>query len=199
MYTFEKHTGKDVAKFTTLIANYRISFFKKFPYLYEGNMEYESNYLEGILNEKKSLLVVIQFNNSPIGISTSYPLTTEADILTETYEKFISENKKPEEYFYYSEIILSDDHRQKGLSKTVYEIQEDYAKTLGFKKICLATVLREKNDIRKPLDYRDSDGLWENLGFSKTKIIIDYEWPTIQFDSSIQKNKNKMIFWEKNV
>ncbi len=152
-----------------------------------------------MIKAENSLLILILFSNLPIGVSTSYPLTSDADILSSTYDKFKNENKKPEDYYYYSEVIIEDEHRQKGLTRKAYQVQEDHAKALGFKRLCLATVLRDVNDKRKPLNYPDTDSLWESLGFHKTNIVIEHMWPTLQVDTSLIDQMNQLVFWEKEI
>ena len=68
--TISTHTGEAARPFLTEIALLRIAVFREFPYLYEGSLEYEMQYLNDYLSSKNSLIVLATHGSVIIGAST---------------------------------------------------------------------------------------------------------------------------------
>lgn len=182
------------------VAEFRVKHFRNYPYLYDGNLDYEKNYLAGLANDKKSLLIkAYDSNNHLIAVSTSVPLVTGSDILKSATESFATAGYDPGSIYYYGEIIIEPQYRGFGISAIIYKMQDDYAKLNKFKFIALATVIRSDNDLRKPANHQPSDPIWNRFGFTKTNIIFDYDWPTIQSDFLTENESHKMVYWLKKI
>ncbi|MBN8536984.1 MAG: GNAT family N-acetyltransferase [Deltaproteobacteria bacterium] len=196
MITVERNL---IENYLNEIAQFRIKYFKSYPYLYVGNLEYEKEYINGYANNSKSLLILALYNGKIIGVSTALPLNSNADILGEAPVLFAKKGLNINEYFYYGEIIVKTEFQGIGIAAKIYDMQESYAKAEGFKKIILATVNRRPNDPRKPSDYFNTDIVWNKLGFKKCNIQINYNWPTITENGSIKDINNPMDFWTKEI
>lgn len=199
-FTVESFSGNSILEHIHEVADFRIKYFKDFPYLYEGNLKYEEDYLRGYAADEKSILVKVHDEAGNLSaVSTALPLITPSDILTDAPKMFSEIGYSPEEFFYYGEIILDYKSRGKGLSRQIFDIQDNYARNYGFSKVAIATVVREENDPRKPSDYLSSDPVWKNLGFEKTPILFEYHWPTIHADGTVKDIQNPMIYWIKSL
>ncbi len=199
-YIIERFSGHECTEYLDIIANFRIEYFKQYPYLYKGNLEYERNYLSEFIVNKESLIILVKNEERDIiAVSTSLPLTSEADILNNASEVFKEFNQLPQDYFYFSEVIIDNCHQGAGLLRYIYSEQEKYARNLGYFKVCIATVIRDSNDPRRPTKYYDQDKVWKQRGFSKTKMSFKHCWPTIMPDGSVSNFLNSMIFWIKDI
>jgi|GEM_PF-357781 len=181
------------------IAAFRIKYFREFPYLYEGNFEYEHKYINGFASDSRALLTIVKKDTEIVGVSTALPLVSEADILGDAVKKFVEKGLNPKEYYYYGEVVIKPEHQGQGVAGALMKMQESFAKSLGFEKIALATVVRNTSDERMPKNYVSTDGVWRAAGFKKEDIYIDYEWPTILADNSIKSINNLMVFWTKDL
>lgn len=190
-------TSTNLESYLDIIADFRIKYFKEFPYLYEGTIDYEKHYLQGFAKDPKSILILIKFENRVIAVSTALPLMSEADILDDTSARFKEAGYQPEDFFYYSEVLIAPDFRKEGLLRKIYAIREKWARSFGFNQLTLATVIREKTHPLRPSGYVEIESIWKHFGFQKTSIEIDYKWPTIFPDGSVKEVNNKMVFWHK--
>ncbi|MBC7753631.1 MAG: hypothetical protein H7Z71_05300 [Moraxellaceae bacterium] len=198
-FIYEIYNGKEIEQHLEEIAGFRIKYFKDYPYLYAGDLFYEKNYLNGYICDPKSMLIRILLNEKVVGISTSIPLLTSSDILTEAESDFDKAALKPEQFYYYGEVILDYSVRGSGLVKVIYDLQDKHAVKSGFSKACIATIVRSQNDSRKPNNYKEADLVWSSLGFKQTDITFKYGWPTIQQDGSVKDFENVMVYWIKNL
>lgn len=199
-FSYELSTGEDILDKVRDIALFRIKYFKDYPYLYEGSLEYEEEYLCEYSKDQKSLVITIHNKEKKIvGVSTSIPLISSAKIVTTAKDLFLSSGLNPSNFFYYGEIILDYSIRQKGLSRKIYNLQDMHAHRLGYRSIAIATVIRDGEDSLGQRSRIFADPLWTALGFKKTDILFSYNWPTIFPDGSIQNTDNKMVYWVKHL
>ena len=78
-------------------------------------------------------------------------------------------------------------------------IQEQYAKSLGFNSVAISTVVRGIDEGNIVMPGRSQNDIWVALGFERTNIYFEYEWPTIMIDGTTKPCKNKMVFWTKKI
>lgn len=194
-----KYTGEAVVDHIQPISEFRILYFKEFPYCYQGNYEYEKEYFLGFSQEKNALVIELLDKGQTIGLSTAMPLVSDADILKDAEAAFVRAGSNPLDYYYLGEVILHPDWRGKGLVKKILQMNEVFALENGFSKMCLSVVIRDEFDPRKPQNYRSSDHVWEKAGYLKKDIFIDYHWPTILEDGSVKELTNPMVFWTKSL
>ncbi len=191
--------GREVTPHIKRISDFRIKYFKEFPYCYEGNYEYEYEYFKGFSQDTKSLVIELLENQKIIALSTAMPLVSNADILKEAVNEFRKFGFNPEEFYYLGEIIVDKNNRNQGLGKLMLEKNEEVALKLGFKKMCLSVVVREQGDPRRPNNYKSSDSVWAINGYVKQNIFINYHWPTMLADGAVKDIDNKMVFWTKEI
>ena len=200
MLEYKTFKGKEIIDYIDLVSQFRIENFKEFPYLYKGNMEYEREYLEGFSSNLESRLILVYENKNVIGISTSLPFLSEYDILEDGPSLFKSMGKNPRDFFYFGEVIISSNFREKGICKEIFRIQEKIAKQLNYKDICFLTVVRDRNDPRMPINYSNPSSIWDSLGYKPIEEkTLNFEWPTIHIDGTVKNIENPMKFWLKEL
>lgn len=197
-FAWEQLSGSNIHKYLTEVATFRIKYFRDFPYFYDGNLDYEMNYLKGYTEDEKSILIIIRNSkNDIIAVSTGVPLITTSDILSKAETVFSQSGLNPKDFYYYGEVILDYSVRSKGLTRLIYNEQELHARKFGFSSITIATVIRDPTDPRNVDRVASSDLVWKKLGFTQTNIEFNYNWPTLQIDGKTVDCENKMIFWAK--
>ncbi len=197
MLEFEYYFGLEILPFVETVSQMRIQEFRNYPYLYLGSLEYEANYLRGFATDPKSCLAVARQDGEIIGVVTAMPLKSEADILKDAERLFAKAGERIELFYYLGEFIVLPKYRRFGISKRIEQELEVIARSFGFSRLCLSTVIRNENDSRRPKEYKENDVVWNKMGFRPLNLEMNYHWPTIQADGSVIDIVNTMKFWGK--
>jgi len=196
-FELEIARNKNIEKYIDLIAQWRIEHFREFPYLYEGKIENERKYLKHYAVDPKGMVILAKQQNEIIGIVTGIPFSSETSTIAAL--KALPENYSFDEYYYLGEIIIPGKFRGMGLMRSLCEKQEFAAKEMGFSKMCLLTVIRNKDHSLMPDGYKSSDDKFAHYGYVKTAMTVDINWPTIQIKGSVKEAKNSLALWLKNM
>lgn len=186
--------GKQLLPYTQDIAKLRIRVFKDYPYLYDGDFDYEYNYLQTYVNAAECVTAIALDGEKVIGVSTSIPL---ADEVTEFQQPFKDSNRNVKDYFYFGESILLLPYRGQGIYPEFFAIREKAAREYGAVYATFAVVERLPNDKRKPEAYTPLDAYWNKIGYEKhSEISTHFEWKELGEKISSPK---KMVFWIKKL
>ena len=187
--------GQEMIPYLETAAEWRIKEFKSFPYLYQGNLEYESMYMHECEKNPEAILIVGERNNEILGFTTGIPIGTMSDLLQSLRNKLPNAH----EYYYLAECIFAPTVRGRGFAQKGIKLFEEVVDELGYKKICFLTVIRDENHPLKPQRYLNKDPIWSRWKYQKTDLILEFPWPTIQADGSVIDFLNPMRFWEKDI
>jgi len=69
--------GQDILPFIPELARLRIEIFKSYPYLYDGDLDYEYNYLNTYVQCNESIIVLALDHGKVVGVSSAIPLEFE--------------------------------------------------------------------------------------------------------------------------
>lgn len=197
--TIEVYVGKDSLDYIETISKLRIEIFKEYPYLYKGDLAYENNYMQGYTQDKRAMIVIAKVDGVLAGVSTGIPLISDSEIVADAKKCFSQQDVEIGDYYYYGEVIVLPEFRGMSLTTKLYEAQNELVKSWGYKHVCILTVVREPDHPLKPNNYVSKDKMWEHLGFFRRKLTVDYHWPTIQPDKSVQNVNNTLEFWAKDL
>ncbi|MGZ3857682.1 MAG: GNAT family N-acetyltransferase, partial [Bacteriovorax sp.] len=135
--------GSEIIPLVLELAKLRIVVFRDFPYLYEGNLDYEKNYLKVYTDSKKSVLVAAFDGERLIGAATALPLIDEADYVK---EPFIKAKMNLEDIYYFGESVLLKEYRGLGIGHQFFDGRENAAVKFGFHVTCFCGV-------KRPIDH----------------------------------------------
>ncbi|CAH0994439.1 hypothetical protein EMA8858_00549 [Emticicia aquatica] len=193
--TFIKKTGQEIASVFDDLAQLRIEVFKAFPYLYEGSVAYEKDYLKVYAASKNAFLFAVYDDKKMVGATTCIPLIDETD---EVKKPFLKANIDINTVFYFGESILLSKYRGLGLGHRFFDERENYAH--GFKQCkmtCFCSVVRPENHPMRPENYQPLDEFWIKRGYQKNaQLKSQFEW--LDIGESIATEKD-MIYWTKNI
>lgn len=85
------------------LARVRMRVFREWPYLYEGSLEYELDYLATYLNSANSLIVQVRDGDRLVGASTALPLL-EAE--PDMHAPFLAQGHALQDWLYFGESVL---------------------------------------------------------------------------------------------
>jgi len=188
-------TGAGVKTYIPSIAKLRIEVFKEYPFLYVGDMEYETRYLKKFIQCKEAIAVLIFDGPKIVGASTGLPLEDEG---LEVQKPFLEHNQNPADYFYFGESVLLHPYRGRGLGHHFFDLREAHVKHLKrFKYICFCTVMRQKNHPRRPKDHMPLENFWKKRGYAEhPELKCSIAWKDMDDDEESQK---PMVFWTKDL
>ncbi|MET0583127.1 MAG: GNAT family N-acetyltransferase [Pseudoxanthomonas sp.] len=157
--------GPDIAARLDDVARLRIGVFRDWPYLYEGTLEYEREYLAAYARSKDSVFVLAFDAGNVVGASTGLPL---ADDTPEFRKPFLEQGMPVESVFYFGESVLLPPYRGRGIGHAFFDQREAHARSLGrFEWTAFCSVDREQDDPRSPRDYRPNDAFWRKRGYQR--------------------------------
>ncbi len=190
----ERCSGPALEKFIPELARLRIAVFRDFPYLYDGDIDYEKKYLQTYIDCPDSVIVIAFDGDKVVGASTAIPMKYETD---ELKKPFIEQGYDLDEVFYCSESVLDKNYRGLGIGVRFFEEREAHAKDLGgFKHICFCCVERPTDHPRRPADYVPLDQFWTKRGYVKhPELHTTYVWKDLDDENETPK---PMTFWLKH-
>ena len=193
--TLLRLSGKEARKYVHELATLRLKVFWEFPYLYEGSLDYEKNYLETYFKAEQSLVVILKAFDRVIGATTCIWAHEEVPSFK---EPFIKAGLDPKNILYFGESVILPEWRGKGLGKKFFEEREQFARSLQFiDALAFCAVIRDSHHHLRPKDYRPLDEFWISQGFRKIpNLVTEYEW---QDRDEAHFTKKKMQFWMKNL
>lgn len=183
-------TGEALKAALPDLARLRITVFRDWPYLYDGTLSYEEEYLATFAAAPGAVCIVARDGDKIVGASTGSPMK-EADAEFQT--PFAEAGYDIGEVFYCGESVLLPEYRGSGVGHAFFDGREARARQLGgFKFSTFCRVLRSDFHPMKPADYRPLDGFWRKRGYRPTEIEARYAWKDVD-----QKNETvkHLQFW----
>ncbi|MFM2198358.1 MAG: hypothetical protein RLZZ505_1790 [Verrucomicrobiota bacterium] len=188
------HIGKAARPFLNEIARLRISVFREFPYLYEGSLEYEMEYLNDYVSSNNSLIVLASLGSEIVGASTGIPLG-EAD--ADFREPVKAAGFDPGEFCYFGESVLLPEFRGRGLGHRFFSERESHATKLGLRRAGFFSVIRADDHPLKPISYRPHDTFWLKRGYTRQNAIIArFPWKQVGESQDIL---HELVFWQRQL
>jgi GNAT superfamily N-acetyltransferase len=193
--TFITRTGQEIESIFNDLAALRIEVFHDFPYLYEGTVAYEKEYLKTYSSSEKAFVFAVYDQSKMVGATTCIPLADETADVRVPFEKAGYNLNK---IFYFGESILLTEYRGVGLGHRFFDERETHARSFReYNLTSFCSVERPENHPLRPAEYRANDAFWIKRGYQKENSLVSYmEWPDIGEDESSVK---KMIFWTREL
>jgi len=190
----ERYSGAALHRYISELARLRIEVFRDFPYLYDGDYDYEKKYLQLYIDIPESVVVLAFDGDKVVGASTAIPMQYETDPIK---KPFLEQGYPLDEVFYCSESVLNKDYRGLGLGVRFFEEREAHAKDLGgFKTLTFCCVERPVDHPRRPDNYVPLDVFWNKRGYVKhPELKTTYLWKDLD---DTQETAKPMIFWLKD-
>ena len=162
MVEIQTFTQKEIVAYLDDLAQLRISVFLEYPYLYEGSLVYEKEYLQTFVKAEDGIVVAAFDGDQVVGISTGLPLAQEPDEVIGPWKAH-----DVDRIFYFSESVLAKDYRGQGIGVQFFQEREAWARKLGFTQAVFCGVVRPDDHPLKPADYLPLDQFWQKRGYAK--------------------------------
>ncbi len=195
--TVEPLKGSSLAAALPALAQLRITVFRDWPYLYDGTLDYEKDYLARFGNAKNAVIIAARDGGKIVGVATASPLL-------EHTEKFVplftAHGFDPGRIFYFGESVLLKEYRGQGIGHAFFDQREAHARSARFKgqpytHTAFCGVMRPGDHPARPANYVPLDGFWTKRGYVKQAGMLgSYSWQDIGQDHPAEKS---MQFWIK--
>lgn len=175
MLSYLTRQGSAIASIFEPLAHLRITVFRDYPYLYEGSVAYEKEYLSVYSQSEHSLVFAVLDGNQMVGATTAIPL---ADENPEVQEPFLKAGMDISRIFYFGESILLSGYRGLGLGHRFFDEREAHARSFGtYHFTCFCGVVRPVQHPAKPVGYRPLDDFWHKRGYQPAPgLQSQFEW-----------------------
>jgi len=193
--SYRTFRGEEIRTVRDALAGLRIRVFHDYPYLYEGSLAYEKEYLETYIRSEGAFLFSVFDGEEMVGATTCIPLTDET---AEVQEPFLQKEVDIRSIFYFGESILLKEYRGLGLGNRFFEEREAHAASFaGVDTVCFCAVRRPVDHPLRPADYQPLDAFWGRRGYVRAAGMISYfEWKDLDEESSSAK---PMEYWFKKI
>ena len=135
----EALTGAAIADAIPALARLRIAVFAEWPYLYEGDLAYEEDYLRAFAAANDAVLVVARDDERIVGASTASPMDAQEAEIREPVQAYGLDTSKA---FYFGESVLMPEFRGQGIGHAFFDLREAHARKRGAKYAMFAAVIR---------------------------------------------------------
>lgn len=185
--------GAAIAPYIDDLARLRLTVFREFPYLYDGTLESEADYLANYARCGRSLVVLALDDGKLVGASLGLPLV---DGSSQLQQPFLAQGRDPASVYYFAESVLLPAYRGRGLGVRFFIERESYAHKLAEFDYCtFCTVERPNGHPLRPTDYKPLHGFWRNRGFlDEPSLRSSHAWRDLDEQAESAKI---MSFWLK--
>ncbi len=187
-------TGAALAAALDDLAGLRSRVFRAFPYLYDGDPDYERAYLSAYGRSPRALVVGAFHDGALIGAATAAPM---ADHEPAFAEPFRARGMDIADLYYFGESVLLPEWRGRGIGHAFFDRREARARDLGFSAACFCAVIRPDDHPARPAGYSPLDPFWRKRGFAPVEgMVADYDWRDI---GQATETRHGMQFWMKRL
>ncbi|MDB2548585.1 GNAT family N-acetyltransferase [Paracoccaceae bacterium] len=183
----------EIAAIVPDLARLRITVFRDWPYLYEGDLAYETGYLARYA--KGGAFVIAAYDGAQmVGAATGMPLLQHDDDFSGA---LAASDIAVEDVFYCAEAVLVQDHRGQGAGHMFFDEREAEARAQGKTYSAFCAVVRPADHPMAPKNYRPLDHFWKKRGYQKLDgVFAEFSWLDI---GDAEKTKKRMQFWIKQL
>ncbi|MEJ6391937.1 GNAT family N-acetyltransferase [Gymnodinialimonas sp. 2305UL16-5] len=169
------------------LARLRITVFRAFPYLYDGNEDYEQRYMRSYRDNPSAILVAARDGNRVVGAATGMPLADHHDAAQ------IKDATDVSDVFYCAESVLLPNYRGRGIGHAFFDQREAHGRALGLSKSAFCSVERPEDHPLRPTDYQPLDPFWRKRGYAPIPgLTAEFSWKDVDRPAETVKS---LQFW----
>ena len=178
-------TGAEAHSALDDLARLRMTVFREWPYLYDGDLDYETAYLAPFADSRTAILVAAFDGAAIIGAATGSPME---DHQSEFAVPLAANNMAARDVFYCAESVLLAEYRGQGIGHLFFDFREDHARALGRKWSVFCSVRRSEAHSARPAEYRSLDKFWHKRGYAPLEgAFATYSWKDLDQDHETSK------------
>lgn len=183
-------SGRAVLPVIPDLARLRVEVFREWPYLYDGDLDYEHKYLAKYADLDGATIVVASDGDRVVGASTALPLAKAEAAMQ---RPFRNGGLAVERWYYFGESVLDRRYRGRGIGVAFFAGREARARELGFTSATFCAVERPGTHPLRPHDYVPLDAFWTKRGYTKRPdLVASFDWQDVDEPG---ETPHPMVFW----
>lgn len=183
-------TGSELEAALDGVARLRIEVFRAFPYLYDGDFDYERRYLQTYRDSPDAVLVGAFDGDRLVGAATGTPMEDHASDFGAAFE---GRGFDLGEIFYCAESVLLPAYRGRGIGHRFFDLREAHARESGRKYSAFCGVLRPEDHPLRPAGHAPLDPFWRKRGYAPVPgALAHFRWKDVGEDRETEK---PLQFW----
>lgn len=172
------------------LARLRITVFREYPYLYDGDLAYERDYLATYAADPQAIIVGAWDGDQLVGAATGAPMAGQHD---EWAAPFQARGHALETLFYCGESVLLPTYRGRGVGHAFFDAREAQARALGARLSAFCAVIRPEDDPARPAGHRPLDGFWRKRGYApEPGLEAQFSWKEV---GATEESAHRLQFW----
>ncbi|OWU70567.1 GNAT family N-acetyltransferase [Marinibacterium profundimaris] len=172
------------------VARLRITVFRDWPYLYDGDVDYERRYLQVYRESAAAIVVGAHDGDRLVGAATGMPLADHADDFAAA---FAGSGIDMGSVFYCAESVLLAECRGHGIGHRFFDEREAHARRLGYDRIAFCGVMRPGDHPLRPEGARSLEPFWRGRGYAPLPgVVAHFSWKDIDQEAETDK---PLQFW----
>lgn len=172
--TVRTFAGEEILAVIDDLARLRMAVFAEWPYLYDGDLAYEAQYLREFGAAPDAVLVAACDDGRIVGAATASPMAGQEAGFKAPFERHGLDIAS---LFYFGESVLLSDYRGRGLGHAFFDHREAQARRWGASAACFAAVIRPPGHPDRPAGYRPLDAFWRKRGYAPVEgLIAEIAW-----------------------
>lgn len=186
--------GPELTPWLDHIAALRIQVFRDFPYLYDGSLAYEADYLRIYTQCDSAICVLALSDDEVVGASTGLALSDETEAFQRPFDETGCDIGT---IFYCAESVLLPQYRGTGLYSGFFQARESHARRLGKQVSVFCAVQRPVDHPLRPADYQSLDPVWQHFGYTPSfELVTGFRWKDID---QAEETEKPMLFYIKSL
>ncbi|QJF52573.1 GNAT family N-acetyltransferase [Roseobacter ponti] len=187
-------TGGDLRAALPQLADLRIAVFRDWPYLYDGDAEYEQAYLAPYADNPAACVIGAFDGSRLVGAATALPLADHADDFSAA---FAGSGTDPAGLWYCAESVLQPDYRGQGIGHRFFDLREAQGRALGFNVACFCAVTRPRDHPARPRHARSLHPFWRARGYAPVAgAVAQFSWRDI---GDTEETTKPLQFWMRDL
>jgi GNAT superfamily N-acetyltransferase len=192
--TIRRITGPELIDVLPGLARLRIEIFAGWPYLYEGDLLYGSNYLREFSRAPDAVVVAALDNENLVGAATASPMRSQSETFRRPFEERGMDTSR---LFYFGESVLFPEYRGRKIGHAFFDHREAQARSCGATAAVFAAVVRPETHPHKPEGYMPLDAFWMRRGYRPIETLTtQLSWPERTDGVSTVKT---MQYWRRDL
>ena len=172
------------------LAALRIAVFRDWPYLYDGDLAYEREYLSAYRDNPHAIVVAAFDGARLVGAATGTPMTDHAEDFAAAFD---GSGYDLAELFYCAESVLLPAYRGQGAGHRFFDLREAHARALGARFAAFCSVERSADHPARPAGYRPLDPFWRKRGYAPLPgVVAEFGWKDL---GDARETRKPLQFW----
>lgn len=172
------------------LARLRIAVFRDWPYLYDGDMDYERRYLRPFLDSDGALMAGAFDGDRLVGATTAAPLEDHAADFAAAFD---GSGHDLSDIYYLAESVLLPAYRGHGIGHRFFDLREAKGRALGRRHAAFCAVVRPEDHPLRPAGHRPLDAFWQGRGYAKLPgVVARFAWKDL---TETAESPKPLQFW----